>query len=372
MSARPTSRSRSIVGWITLALLALLITASLLPLVETDLWWIRFLDFPRLQFAAAIVILLGLFLLLSRSLPASMLAGVAALLALGYHAWKLHPYFDATSDLMALEYASCPEGKGLSLIVANVQERNERAEEFLRLVTDIDPDVVLVLETDQWWDDHLRPLRGSFPHAVQYVPEDHGAFGMHLLSKLELIDPEVRFLFDAFTPSIFTGIALPGGQQVRFLGLHPRPPQAWSQPTTMRDAHLLTAALDARSSQAPAILAGDFNAVPWERVSRRAMRIGMLLDPRVGRGLYPTFSAGNPVISWPLDQVLFQDELVLIRFDKLPAFGSDHYAVAAALCHAPEASLVQSAPETGPNDLEEAAATIRAAELTEILEEPEH
>lgn len=94
MSARPTSRSRSIAGWITLALLALLITASLLPLVETDLWWIRFLDFPRLQFAAAIVILLGLFLLLSRSLPASMLAGVAALLALGYHAWKLHPYFD--------------------------------------------------------------------------------------------------------------------------------------------------------------------------------------------------------------------------------------------------------------------------------------
>lgn len=357
-----------VASWVVLGLLLLVAAASLLPLVETDAWWIRFLDFPRLQLAAAMVVLLVVFLLMSRGWAARVLTVVAAVAALSYHAWKLHPYFEATSDRMAGTFESCPEGDGLSVLVANVQARNERSQEFLSLVADTDPDLLLVLETDPWWDRHLTTLRDSFPHAVQHVSEEHGPFGMHLLSKLELVQPEIRFLFDAFTPSIFTNVALPGGQQVRFLGLHPRPPQAWSQPTTMRDAHLLTAALDARSSPAPTILAGDFNAVPWERVNRRAMRIGSLLDPRVGRGLYPTFSTGNPVISWPLDQVLFQNELVLTRFDKLPAFGSDHFPVIASLCLAPEASLVQSAPKAAPDDLEEAAATIQAAEAMQNVE----
>ena len=44
-------------------------------------------------------------------------------------------------------------------------------------------------------------------------------------------------------------------------------------------------------SEEASIVAGDFNAVPWERISWHAMRIGGLLDPRVGRGLYPTYNA---------------------------------------------------------------------------------
>lgn len=255
-------------------------------------------------------------------------------------------------------------------MVANVQERNEHAKEFLTLVSDVDPDVLLVLETDHWWNEHLSTLRGGFPHVVQFIPEDHGAFGMHLFSKLELGGTETVFLFGAFTSSIFAGVILPSGEQLHFLGLHPRPPQAWSQPTTMRDAHLLTAALEAKSSAAPTIVAGDFNAVPWEQVNRRAMRIGMLLDPRVGRGLYPTFSTESSIISWPLDQILFQDELVLLGFERLPSFGSDHHPVSAALCHAPEASLVQSAPEANSGDLEEAEATIQAARAMDHVESP--
>ena len=136
----------------------------------------------------------------------------------------------------------------------------------------------------------------------------------------------------------------------------------------MRDAHLLAAALDAREAEAPAILAGDFNAVPWERVSRRAMRIASLLDPRVGRGLYPTFSANSAVMSWPLDQVLYQERLVLLGFETLPSFGSDHRPIWAGLCLAPDAAGTQSAPAPGPDDLDEAAATIENARA--MAEEP--
>lgn len=127
----------------------------------------------------------------------------------------------------------------------------------------------------------------------------------------------------------------------------------------MRDAHIFQAALMARESRAPAIVAGDFNAVPWERVTRRAMRIGDLLDPRVGRGLYPTHDTESYLIHWPIDQILFQPQFTLQSFDTLPDFGSDHLAVIATLCHDPAAA--QDAPELLADDLAEAETSIDSA-----------
>lgn len=360
MSRHSSSKWRRAAAGVAAALLCGLAMASLLTLAETDTWWVRWFDFPRLQFAIGLLILLPVFLALRPGRSAALVLGAAALAALGYNAYKLHPYFDATAEPMAAAVADCEGNVRLRVMVANVQERNEQAEMFRDLVGETAPDVLLVLETDAWWDKQLEPLRSRFVHEVEDVPAESGAFGMHLFSRLPLLDPEVRFLFGGFTPSIFTGIALPNGAEVRFLGLHPRPPH-WSQPSTMRDAHLLAAALEARETEAPAILAGDFNAVPWERVSRRAMRIANLLDPRVGRGLYPTFSANSTLMSWPLDQVLYQDRLVLLSFEVLPAIGSDHYPVLATLCHRPGARDIQSAPDATGHELEEAAATIKEA-----------
>jgi endonuclease/exonuclease/phosphatase (EEP) superfamily protein YafD len=184
---------------------------------------------------------------------------------------------------------------------------------------------------------------------------------MHLFSKYELINPEVKFLFDNFTPSVFTDVRLPDGSAVSFFGLHPQPPHSWSQPTTMRDAHLLTVTLQARDTQAPSILAGDFNAVPGERVTRQVMRIGKLLDPRVGRGLYPTYHAESIFLSWPLDQILYQSKFALLAFERLSAFGSDHYPILAVLRHLPAAADQQSAPALEDGDLREARTSVDAA-----------
>lgn len=79
---------RSAAAWIVLIVLGLMIVASLLPLVHTDAWWIRFLDFPRVQFALALLILLVVYLLVARSRILRLLASAAGLTAFGYHAWS--------------------------------------------------------------------------------------------------------------------------------------------------------------------------------------------------------------------------------------------------------------------------------------------
>lgn len=344
---------------IALALLIVAAAASLLPLIETNVWWIRYLDYPRTQFAVVTLVLLVAYLVL-RGRPGLIgsVAVIGAVAALGYQVYKLHPY-TALADPAVAEQASCTQGQGLRVMVANVQRSNESADAFLDLVAETDPDILLVMETGAWWDEHLSVLHDAFRHNVQRIPDDNAVYGMHLFSKLALVSPEFRFFFDADTPTVVTGVRLPGGETLGFIGLHPRPPLAWAQSTDMRDAHLLQAALMARESDAPTILAGDFNTVPWERVTRRAMRIGGLLDPRVGRGLYPTYDTESYLMSWPLDQILFQPAFSLESFRTLPDFGSDHRAVLAALCHDPAAA--PDAPELAADDLAEAQTSIDAA-----------
>lgn len=344
-----------------LGLLIIAVVGSFLPLVETNLWWIRVLDFPRLQIAITLVLLLAAALALRARLD--RVGGaicVLGLIAIGYHAGKLYPYTSLAAHV-AVGTESCDPDSSLTVMAANVQKRNEQADLFLELVAETDPDLLLVMETDAWWDRQLATLHDSYVEVEQFIPEDHGAFGMHILSKLPLISPEFLFFFDSYTPTVVTDVELPAAQVVQFIGVHPHPPMGWSQPSTLRDASFLTAALIARSSDAPTIIAGDFNAVPWEPVTRRAARIGGLLDPRIGRGLYATFSAENVLMSWPLDQILYQDRFDLVDFAVLPDFGSDHLAVLADLCHVSQDRKTTATTELRHNDISEARTSIEAA-----------
>ncbi len=354
-----TGRFRKAAAATAGVLLLGLATATFIPLIDSDIWWIRYLDFPRLQLAVAISVLLALYLgLRRRPTPIGWIAVIAAVAALGYHAYKLHPYSEFVEPAALVE-ADCSEERAVRIMVANVKRKNKSADAFLDRVATAEPDLLLVMETDAWWDARLASLRGEYHYQMQSIPEGEGFYGMHLLSKLELISPEFRFFFGGDTPTAVTRFRLRNGETIGFIGLHPRPPLAWSQPTTMRDAHILQAALMARESDAPTIVAGDFNAVPWERVTRRAMRIGGLLDPRVGRALFATYDTGSYLSWWPLDHVLMQSRFTLQSFDTLPDFGSDHLAVVATLCHEPAAA--RNAPDLLADDLAKAEASIEAA-----------
>jgi endonuclease/exonuclease/phosphatase (EEP) superfamily protein YafD len=344
-------------------LLLAAVVASFLPLVETNVWWVRYLGFPRVQISAALGVLVVLIILFGGlRRPWAVSALVLGLGALGYQVYRLHPYSELVAP-MALAASDCAEADRLDVLVANVQQSNEQFEALFRMVDEADPDVFIVLETDARWDAALAGMSERFPFRTQYVPggDDTGAFGMHLLSRHRLAATETMFYFGNDTPTILADVALPGGGLVQIVAVHPRPPLYWSQPTTMRDAHLLTAALEARNSDIPTIVAGDLNAVPWERTVRRAMRIGELLDPRVGRGFYPTYDVESWLMSWPLDQILFQDGLTLAEWEVLPPFGSDHAPVLAGLCLAPGLAGRQSAPPLVAGDIEEAETSIEAA-----------
>lgn len=351
--------------WVTSPLILLLSLATFLPLIETNAWFVRYLDYARLQIAIALLAVLLLHLMVAWRHGGHLALAALALLALVWQGSHLYPYTRFVPP-MAAATVGCAPGSDLRILVANVLRGNEETQPFLDLVAETSPDVILALETDAVWDRALGSLSGTYPHQVDHMPEEARYFGMHLLSRLPLVAPEVVVAFDTVTPSIVTGVTLSSGQVLRVHGLHPRPPHWFSHGTTLRDATLLGAGIEAAESEVPTILAGDLNAVHWEDTFRRTLRLGGLLDPRVGRRLMPTYSARSALMAWLLDHVLFQDELTLIAFERLPGINSDHYPVLARLCYEPDAASSQSAPDPLPDDLEEAQEAFAATGRVEV------
>ncbi len=278
----------------------------------------------------------------------------ALILALAYQLVRIWPYTPLHADEVAVA-ASCDPASRVRLLIANVLMTNRTAEPLLDQVRRLDPDIVLLVETDAWWDARLAGLKARFPYVVSEPRDDF--YGLHFFSRFALVDPKVRFLIDEYVPSLRTGLRLPSGALIDFHGLHSKPPP--QHDTARRDAELLLTAREVRDTRPPSIVAGDLNDVAWSRTTHLFREVGGLLDPRVGRGPYPTFNANWPLLRWPLDHIFFEPEFGLLELRVLDHTGSDHFPVFAALCHAPGATNEGPLPRPEPEDVRAAREAIR-------------
>ena len=219
-----------------------------------------------------------------------------------------------------------------------------------------DPDLILVAEANDWWDERLRVLDEDYPYSVKRPQENY--YGMLLFSKLELGSPELRFLVEEDVPSIRTSVRLRSGSSIEFYGVHPRPPEP-DNDTDERDAEILIVGKQLVDDGRPSIVAGDLNDVAWSDTTRLFQRISGMLDPRRGRGMYSTFHADWPIFRWPLDHVFADSSFTLVRLHRLRSIGSDHFPVLAEFCHKPAAVARQEPDEADADEREEAEAKIK-------------
>jgi endonuclease/exonuclease/phosphatase (EEP) superfamily protein YafD len=322
-----------------------LIVITVLPLLRFNQWWIRIFDFPRGQIAVSgiVVVCLYLFFWNADRIYESVVLGLLVL-AVGYQVSRMVPY----TVLMPKEVLNAESLAGeahISLLVANVLMDNRQSEAFLEVVRDYDPDMILAVETDQWWEESLRPLEAKYPHRVKN-PLDN-TYGMLLYSRLEIIDPEIRFILKDNVPSMHMQVVLPSGDRVYMHFVHPDPPNPrYATETTARDAELLIVGREVNARDKPTIIAGDFNDVAWSRTTTLFQKTSGLLDPRVGRGMYNSFNATNPLMRWPLDHVFHSDHFKLVHMERGPAWGSDHFPVFIELSLEAGAAAEQEEPDT--------------------------
>ena len=297
-------------------------------LIPRDEWWFRGADFPRLQFLALGVI--AFILLLVWDQPWDLSREIILLLLIAALAYQLKMVLPYTliwkKQVQQVRPEQLDTDKQISLIVSNVLTPNEKYHLLIEQIQKHQPDLVLTLETDQTWQNKLAAIEKDYPYRVP-VPLDN-LYGMHLYSKLKLIDTEVKFILSDEIPSIHTTVILGSGQAVQQYCLHPKPPSPTeAKDSTLRDAELLMVGDQIKDLDESCIVMGDLNDVAWSRTTRLFQRISGLLDPRVGRHYVNTFHADYPLLRWSLDHVFHSTDFALVSMQRLPHIGSDHFPV---------------------------------------------
>jgi len=185
---------------------------------------------------------------------------------------------------------------------------------------------------------------------------------MLLYSRLELIDPKVKFLLQDDIPSIHGRLKLRSGKELELRCLHPRPPfPTEDESSTNRDAEILIVGKENKEKPAPFVVMGDLNDVAWSRTNYLFQDISGLLDPRIGRGFYHTFHASYPFLRFPLDHFFHSNHFRLVDFRRLGYFGSDHFPVYIKLSYETDAIHEQEELQADQSQKEEAHEKVEAA-----------
>ncbi|QDK98895.1 endonuclease [Acinetobacter tandoii] len=297
-------------------------------LIPRDEWWIRGADFPRLQILA-LGLLAFVFLIFW---PAAWdvqreLILTALIAALAYQLKMVLPYtFLWKRQVQTVSEAQLQPERQISLLISNVLTPNTQHHLLIEQIAKFQPDLILTLETDQRWQQALQVIESDYPYRVP-IPLDN-LYGMHLYSRLQLKETEVKFILSDEIPSIHTTVLLSSGQPVQLYCLHPKPPSPTeAKDSTLRDAELLIVGDQIKELDQSCIVMGDLNDVAWSRTTRLFQRISGLLDPRVGRHYVNTFHADYPFLRWSLDHVFHSADFALIQMQRLPHIGSDHFPI---------------------------------------------
>lgn len=322
---------------------------TLMPFWRHEAWWVRGLDFPRMQiFLLGLLLFLLELIVLDLSQPATWGLLTVILTCLIILAWWIIPYTRLYPTEVQSAGSADPRNS-IGILTANVLTPNRNVDGLIDIVQESRPDVFVTLESDGWWQSKLNVLESEYRYTIKY-PLDN-LYGMHVYSKLPLSDSHIEFLVEDDVPSIHTTISLPSGNKIRIHFLHPAPPSPKENGgSSERDAELVIVAGIVAESELPEIVAGDLNDVAWSATTRLFKKISGMLDPRVGRGMYNTYHADYWFMRWPLDHLFHSDHFTLSRIQRMGRFGSDHFPLFTKLVYAVGHELNQEGLEADAAD----------------------
>ena len=344
--------------WILRVIAVVLIIGVGLSATDSNQWWIRAWDFPRAQLLFAMLGLAAALWLMDRD-PVNRTRPWLPILLLGLSAWQVYrifPYTPASPQDVEKIAVNTSTASCFSVLSLNVLQKNRQYDRTMAMIERIDPDILLLMETDAGWAEAMEPALANYPHRRDRVLDN--TYGLMFATRLPMRDASIRDLAQKDTPSVFATLTA-DGRDFTIVGLHPRPPVP-GQDTEERDAELIVAAKMLRDRRMPALAIGDFNDVAWSDTTRLFRQTGQLIDPRVGRGTYATFPADMTWLGWPLDHVFVTDEFLFSRMEVLDKVGSDHRPIVAELCLNPELARASNAEaeDATAEDMDDAAQTL--------------
>ncbi|HLW34011.1 MAG TPA: endonuclease/exonuclease/phosphatase family protein [Aequorivita sp.] len=304
-------------------LIAFFTISPFFPAVGNAHWFFRTADFVRLQSLFVQFILLLFFLYYEREYAIlSWILLVCLLASIVYQLFKVFPY----SSMFPKRKSQAKSDGQVSILAGNVLQTNSNYTEFKGEIQRFDPDLVLTMESNAAWEKSLSEIEHIYPFTIK-VPLEN-MYGMHLYSKVKLENVEIKYQIEDDKPSIFFDFPLKGAKSIFFCCLHPAPPSPTENETAKEaDAELILTGKKIREKDNPAVVCGDMNDVVWSRTTRLFKKMTGMIDPRVGRGFFPTYNANYFFLRFPLDHLFHTKDLYVGKMIRSKNFGSDHFAM---------------------------------------------
>tara|TARA_R110002020_G_scaffold293535_6_gene509268 strand:+ start:19125 stop:20171 length:1047 start_codon:yes stop_codon:yes gene_type:complete len=304
----------------------LFILVAYLPLTRITHWSVRIWDFVRIQTTGIqLLLLIALLTYYGLHTMTAWVIGFALIITMAFQLKKIIPFTSYYHE-KPRKPDQFENLQSITLITANVLQPNDNTAAFASLIREHKPDLFLTMESNGKWEKGLKQFEQEYPYNVK-VPLEN-LYGMHLYSKYELSQTQVNYLVEEDIPSIFTKVHYRKGAPLNLICVHPAPPSPTENETSEeRDAELLIVGKAVRKLHNPIIVCGDLNDVVWSRVSTLFKKMTGLLDPRIGRGLFTSFHAKYALLRFPIDQLFYSDDMYIETMERLPSFGSDHFAM---------------------------------------------
>lgn len=322
-----------VVKVIITSLIVFFTLGAFLSYINKPYWFVRVFDFPLLSNTIILTILSITYIILDENAfqgwKLAMMIGVV--LALVAAAFKLYRYFPFV-ETSTLPPQNDPD-RQLSILNANVRQKNRKTGRLKELIADVQPDIVIMHETNQYWHEQMSYLKEKYPYHI-LLPQEN-TYGMLLYSQLEIEEEKVAHLCEDGVPSIHIQLKLHSGESVNLHAIHPKPPEIGSH-THDRDTEIVYVGKLIGENDAPSIMAGDLNDVPWSKALILFRNLSNMIDPRRGRGFYNTFNAKFPLFRYPLDFINFTGHFRLLEIRRERHIHSDHFPLYVRLSYEPD------------------------------------
>lgn len=338
---------------------AILVIATIVPLIRHDSWVFRVFEYPRLQKLSLNFLLVTVGILFYHSTTSHLIFLGLLSVNLAYLIYQVFPF--AVFGKKQIVNSRFPMGdQNIKLLIANVYQDNRNSKAYLNLINECDADVILMVETNLWWQQQIDVISDRYPHQLKIPLEN--TYGMIFYSRFALRDGSINYLVEDDIPSIEVDIQLKSGQWIKLYCLHPQPPVPQENPrSTERDKEILLVAKKAKNCKLPVIVMGDLNDVAWSYTTALFGKISGLLDPRRGRGFFNSFNAKYFFLRFPLDHIFCSSNFTLTGIKRMQSCGSDHFPMCVNLQFDPPADQLNEKPKADAEDLELASEKINAA-----------
>lgn len=326
-------KSKLKVVLISFSIIAVLLTV--IPFIAVDYWWIRMFDFPHFQLTLLTAFAIAVyFIKFNFKSYKDYLLIILLILCLAYQSIKLYPYTKFAD--YQVKPSSSQAKNIIKVFTANLLQDNNNYSGFIDEVNAVDADVMLLTEANNEWQREIsKEFSGKYQYKVEY-PLDN-TYGMLLLSRYQLLDSKIKFLVSDSIPSIHSRIKINDTLSIQLHCVHPTPPMPQENPkSTDRDSELMQIAIMCKERDIPVIVLGDFNDVAWSQTSKLFHNVSELLDVRIGRGLYNTYSAQSWIFRWPLDHLFVSEEFRVKSLKNGSNISSDHFPFYAELTFEPQ------------------------------------